>query len=216
MRIGELSDRSGVPVPTIKFYVREGLVPAGVRTQVNQVSYDDRHLGRLRLVRALIQVGGLSVASARRVVSALDDQPADPKAALLTGLGKTQYAIAEPEVGADSQDMDALETQRVDRLISHRGWTIGPHNPSRVELAKALTAGARLGMEGSDALLDSYADAAGMVAEADLDGALTGSPEESVERLLIRLIIGDRILMALRRLAQESAARARLSADPSE
>lgn len=29
MRIGELSRRTGVPVPTIKYYVREGLLPPG-------------------------------------------------------------------------------------------------------------------------------------------------------------------------------------------
>ena len=29
MRIAELSNRSGVPVPTIKYYLREGLLPFG-------------------------------------------------------------------------------------------------------------------------------------------------------------------------------------------
>ena len=32
MRISELSTRSGVAVPTIKYYLREGLVPEGVRS----------------------------------------------------------------------------------------------------------------------------------------------------------------------------------------
>ena len=32
MWMAELAERSGVPVPTIKFYLREGLLPRGGRT----------------------------------------------------------------------------------------------------------------------------------------------------------------------------------------
>ena len=36
MRISELSTASGVPVPTLKFYLREGLLPPGDAIAVNQ------------------------------------------------------------------------------------------------------------------------------------------------------------------------------------
>ena len=36
MRISELSSVTGVPVPTIKYYIREGLLPRGERTAANQ------------------------------------------------------------------------------------------------------------------------------------------------------------------------------------
>ena len=36
MRISELSRHSGVPTTTIKFYIREGLLPAGTRSHRNQ------------------------------------------------------------------------------------------------------------------------------------------------------------------------------------
>ena len=36
MRIAELSQTTGVPVPTIKYYLREGLLPAGELTSPNQ------------------------------------------------------------------------------------------------------------------------------------------------------------------------------------
>ena len=49
MRIAELSRQSGVPVPTIKYYLREGLLPAGELTSPNQASYGETHLRRLRL-----------------------------------------------------------------------------------------------------------------------------------------------------------------------
>ena len=65
MKISELSSRSGVPVATVKFYLREGLLAAGEKSSQTQASYDDIHLARLRLIRAFLEVGGLSVASAR-------------------------------------------------------------------------------------------------------------------------------------------------------
>ena len=73
MRVGELSRRSGVSVASIKYYLREGLLPAGERTSPNQASYDDGHLRRLRMIRALIDVGGLSVVATRDVPAAVDD-----------------------------------------------------------------------------------------------------------------------------------------------
>ena len=73
MRIAELSRRSGVPVPTIKYYLREGLLPGGTPTGRNQADYDERHLHRLRLVRALVDVGQVSIAGAREVLGAVDD-----------------------------------------------------------------------------------------------------------------------------------------------
>ena len=36
MKISQLAERSGVPVSSIKFYLREGLLPAGLRSAPNQ------------------------------------------------------------------------------------------------------------------------------------------------------------------------------------
>ena len=72
MRIAELSRRSGTSIPTIKYYLREGLLPAGTATGRNQAEYGEAHRHRLRLIRALIDVGGLSVAAARDVLAAVD------------------------------------------------------------------------------------------------------------------------------------------------
>ncbi|RAC11977.1 MerR family transcriptional regulator, partial [Burkholderia multivorans] len=54
MRISELSRRSDVPVATIKYYLREGLLPAGERTSATQAVYTDAHVNRLALIRALL------------------------------------------------------------------------------------------------------------------------------------------------------------------
>src|SRR5215218_9481436 len=75
MRISELSRVSGVPVATIKYYLREGLLPAGVPTSATSADYDERHVDRLSLIRALVDVGRLPIARVREVVTALDQPP---------------------------------------------------------------------------------------------------------------------------------------------
>jgi len=75
VRISELSSRTGVPIATIKFYLRENLLQDGVRTAATQAQYDESHVARLRLIRALLGPGGLSVAAAHRVIKAIEEPP---------------------------------------------------------------------------------------------------------------------------------------------
>ncbi|MEO3869496.1 MerR family transcriptional regulator [Nonomuraea sp. B12E4] len=206
MRIGELSERSGVAIPTIKFYVREGLVPSGLRTKANQADYGESHLRRLRLVRALLEVGQLSVATAKRVIAVLDD----PGESALRSMGKAAYALggafpAPTPAGADVVAPDAAT--RVDDLIERHGWAVGPGNPARAQLAAAVAAAEALGLGDALGLLDRYAEAAYAIAEVDVELALSPATlEESAERMLVWTVVGDRAMSALRRLAQEAVA----------
>lgn len=51
MRIGELAAASGTGIETIRYYEREGLLPAPARTESNYRSYRDDHLARLQFIR---------------------------------------------------------------------------------------------------------------------------------------------------------------------
>ena len=75
MRISQLSAQTGVSVATVKFYLREKLLHDGVRTSATQAQYDESHVARIRLIRALMGPGGLSVAAAHRVIKAIDEPP---------------------------------------------------------------------------------------------------------------------------------------------
>jgi len=75
MRISQLSAQSGIPVATIKFYLRENLLHDGARTSATQAQYDESHVARIRLIRALMGPGGLSIAAAYRVIKAIDEPP---------------------------------------------------------------------------------------------------------------------------------------------
>ncbi|EFO32821.1 transcriptional regulator, MerR family [Roseibium sp. TrichSKD4] len=49
--IGDLSRRTGVKVPTIRYYEKEGLIEEPIRTEGNQRRYTERDLERLTFIR---------------------------------------------------------------------------------------------------------------------------------------------------------------------
>jgi len=51
MRIGALAEATGTPVETIRFYEREGLLPAAARADNNYRLYTDAHTDRLAFIR---------------------------------------------------------------------------------------------------------------------------------------------------------------------
>ncbi|MGV3494874.1 MAG: Cd(II)/Pb(II)-responsive transcriptional regulator [Ramlibacter sp.] len=51
MKIGDLAKATGTQVETIRYYEREGLLPAPARTESNYRHYDDAHVGRLSFIR---------------------------------------------------------------------------------------------------------------------------------------------------------------------
>ena len=51
MRIGELAERAGCDVQTVRFYEREGLLEEPARDESGYRRYDERHAARLAFVR---------------------------------------------------------------------------------------------------------------------------------------------------------------------
>jgi len=51
MRIGDLAESTGTPVETIRFYEREGLIPAARRAANNYRMYTEAHVERLAFIR---------------------------------------------------------------------------------------------------------------------------------------------------------------------
>ncbi|MGW7366172.1 MerR family transcriptional regulator [Streptomyces sp. NPDC054841] len=201
MRIGELSRRTGVPVPTIKYYVREGLLPAGELSSPNQASYGPGHERRLRLIRALLDVGGLSLAAIGEVLAAVDDE----QRSLHKVLGAAADRIV-PRYGGEDDEETHLAREEVARLIEARGWKVSAKGPAGEALAAALAALARVGHGAFVEVLDDYAEAAELAARVDL--AYVGrrvAREDLVESVVIGTVLGDAMLSALRRLAHVDA-----------
>ncbi|MFE9422068.1 MerR family transcriptional regulator [Kitasatospora sp. NPDC006697] len=201
MRIGELSKRTGVPVPTIKYYLREGLLPAGELTSHNQAQYTEEHLRRLRLIRAMTEAGKLSVAAAREVLQAVDA----PETTLHEALGTAQRAVT-PQVAPAATAHWVQAERQVEELVARRGWQVMPDSPARPALVQLLVTYRELGQEDLLVLLEDYADAAGRLATAELAAvARREGVEGKVESAVVGTVLGDAIIAALRRLAQEDA-----------
>lgn len=209
MRMSELSERSGVSVASIKFYLREGLLPAGERTSANQATYDASHVDRLRLVRALIEVGGLSVSAVRDVLAVVDatDMP------LNWAFGVAQRAVSHPPAPPAAQDGPGYEAVRA--LLKEQGWQVDAENPGLPVAAGAVDAYMRLGHDNLLSSLPDYARAASIVAESDLAAvALAHDRPEMVQSVVVGTVLGDALFAGLRRVAQEDASRRRFPAPP--
>lgn len=197
MRISELSRTSGVPLPTVKYYLREGLLPAGTPTGATQADYGAQHLDRLRLVRALVEVGGLSIAGVRAVLLSLETSTDD-----VHGLLGAAHGLLPPRVDDDVDVTPA--TALLDRL----GWRVHATSPAKRLLARAMEALEDSGL-GPAPALEEYARVAHGLAEMEVAGVPTSSPEEAVRYVVLGTVLHEPVLIALRRLAQEDASRRR-------
>lgn len=202
MRVAELSTATGVSVPTIKYYLREGLLPQGELTSPNQARYGEPHVRRLRLIRALIEVGGLSVARLREVLSVLDT----PGGQINDLLGSVQANILPP--GDEQAGDDSMA--EVEELLERHGWQVSEEHPARQVLAGVITRARQLDMGWLMEVLEPYAKAAEEVAQVDIDlTASRGDREGMAEVVVVGTILGDAMLSALRHMAHEHTSKRR-------
>ncbi|EPH42067.1 MerR family transcriptional regulator [Streptomyces aurantiacus] len=209
MRLAELSTRSGVSTATIKYYLREGLLPPGRRVTATQAEYDEKHLQRLRLVRALIQVGRVPIAAARQVLTALEDESLDHNSRLGTAVWALPHGPESPAgAGADGDDADTAAARRtVDALLERVDWEYaqgyGADAPAYRMLVTAVGTLSRLGYPCSVEDLAPYARAGRQLAVADLDLLERyDSPDEQLEAAVALTVLYEPVLLALRRIAQ--------------
>jgi DNA-binding transcriptional MerR regulator len=224
MRMAELSQRSGVPIATIKYYLREGLLPPGAAVSATRAEYAEGHLRRLRLIRALVEVGEVPVAGIGAILSRVDDPSVSPHEML----GTVQYALgphpaAGPgpaPAGPASADADAgrqadagyqadagrqAAEAEVAALIDEMGWRITPDAPARGLLVAALAALRRTEAAPDGPPLAVYAEAMAALAAAEVSSLVRENRAELAESGIVGMVLYERVLIAVHRLAQEAA-----------
>lgn len=209
MRIKELSSRSGVSVPTIKYYLREGLLPAGELVSKNQANYDDAHLRRLRLIRALVDVGGLTIAAIRDVLAAADTPEETVRKILYTAQESIsgQADLPRDEVWAEAE-------RNLAELVERRGWQVNPESRAWQTVVAVLVSARGLEHGVWTHKLDIYAEACEQIAAADLDYvAGIDEVDAMLEGVVVGTVLGDTLVTALRRLAHQSESIRRLGDD---
>ncbi|MDT9697419.1 MerR family transcriptional regulator [Streptomyces sp. P17] len=204
MRLAELSERSGVSTATIKYYLREGLLAPGRQINTTTAEYDEEHLRRLRLIRAMIQVGRVPVATVREVLEHVDDDSL-PRAMRLGAAIWAMPQVPEPEV--DDEFVQGARAA-MEGLLDTLGWSnaraltgLSPAFRSLVVTAAALR---RLGYDWGPEQLLPYGRLMQQVAVLDLDFMETHESEaEKAEIAVLGAVLVEPMLRALHRLAQE-------------
>ncbi|WP_329118138.1 MerR family transcriptional regulator [Streptomyces sp. NBC_01465] len=209
MRLAELSERSGVSTATIKYYLRQGMLAPGRKIGATTADYDESHVRRLRLVRALIEVGRLPVATAKEVIGYIDDDSLDQT----MRLGAALWALPHGPEPDETDPSVVAAAQEVDSLLETLGWStareVGALSPDYRALVVAVTTLSRLGYPWGGEMAVPYAELMHQAAIRDLDYMDTHSTEtEKVETAVAATVLIEPVLRSLRRLAQaEEAAR---------
>lgn len=213
----ELSRESGVSIATIKFYIREGILPPGEHIARNQSEYGETHLQRLQLIRALREVGGLGVATIRDVLTVATTQ----NRGIVSGIGMAMDALsANTAIAADSADDESVTAAagRMYSVLNEAGWQIRPDAGALRMLARAaLGAGTVLGSDesGSD-VVTMYSDLVMELARREAasgDPTIYASGESAIAGAVAGTVLFEPYILALRRLAHEHLTLAQLPAE---
>ncbi|MEB4209839.1 MerR family transcriptional regulator [Mycobacterium sp. 94-17] len=197
MRLADLSARSGVASSTIKYYLRAGLLHSGHQQSSTWSTYDDSHLRRLALIRALSEVAGLPLESVRRVLEVVNDESVP----LHDALGTAQWLLS-PVV---AEEPSARSARRVDAFLARHQWELAPDSPHRRVLADALDRLDQLAFPVPDSLLDQYAAMVSALAPSEVEPITTDTDRAAaIEHLVIGTLLYEPVLTTMRRMAHES------------
>jgi DNA-binding transcriptional MerR regulator len=198
-----------VPISSIKFYIREGLLAAGERRGPNQADYGEAHLERLDLIRALREVGGLSVELTKHVLSAVD-QPRWQVHPLDLAL---EAIYAKAPAPSDDPDYQRARSE-VHAFLGALPWTVpGDEAVYERDIVDALVKIRRYAWADFPAsALEGYARAAWAISAFEFDDipggldpiAVRAGRADAVKDAVLGTVLFEPILLALRRHAHRA------------
>jgi DNA-binding transcriptional MerR regulator len=141
LRMRELAEASGVPAPTIKHYLREGLLPEPVKTSRNMAYYPPEFVDRIKLIKRLQEERFLPLKAIKNV---LDSEPDRAEAMLELGdqildralageRSRTSAAEVRKRYGVPKEVLDRLAELEV-LTPNSRGYS-----PSDVTIIEAIS-----------------------------------------------------------------------------
>jgi DNA-binding transcriptional MerR regulator len=141
LRMGELAEASGVPAPTIKHYLREGLLPEPVKTSRNMAYYSPEFVDRIKLIKQLQEERFMPL---KAIKSVLDEDPERARAlvdledrildrALSAERTRTSAAEVRERYGIPREVLDRLEEIEV-LSPNSRGYS-----PSDIKIIEAIS-----------------------------------------------------------------------------
>ena len=208
--MSELSERSGVPVASIKFYMRERMLPAGVRINATRADYGEEHVHRLALIRSLTEIAGLPLHRAKRVLEVIDDSETEDgaDASVHLVLGRAIDALA----GGSGTPIEDAEV-RHPRAAAALEWLGAGYARSDARMAAfeqldaALAAVEAAGLPPSAMRLRCYGEHLMAIARMEIDAMPRGDTAAAVEYAVLGTALYEPVLAAIRRLAHQNLTR---------
>ena len=140
LRMGELAEASGVPAPTIKHYLREGLLPEPVKTSRNMAYYPPEFVDRIKLIKRLQEERFMPLKAIRSVLAEgperagamleLEDRILDR--ALAGERARTSAAEVRKRYGVPKEVLDRLAELEI-LTPNSRGYS-----PSDIKIVEAI------------------------------------------------------------------------------
>jgi DNA-binding transcriptional MerR regulator len=197
MRISELSERSGIPVATLKFYIREGMLPRGEATSATSAEYDEHHLVRLRVIAALAGVRGLPLARVRDILELIDEPLDDARETI----GRAVDALPPYD------DVSDLATPGDDgharAAIEAMGLTYDPRFAAVHQLEIAIRAVQDAGLPWDEPTLRRYAEPMRDVGLAEVVPIARISRDDVTAYAVLGTALYEPVMLALRRLVHQ-------------
>jgi DNA-binding transcriptional MerR regulator len=208
VKISELSERSGVTIASIKYYIREGLIPAGGTTAPNQAHYGDRHLADLALIRALRDRAKLPIAAIRRVMAEVAAATGDRDGALEAGFKRVQLEkLADSEFAPEDRDSADYQMcwRELQALLAAHGWRQSEDDAVVQELLSAMMTARRVRPGGAfdSRAWDHYADLGERAARFEIpsDWDPDRFPADALRYAIVGTYLFEPVILAFRRLA---------------
>ncbi len=143
LKISELAERSGVPVATVRHYLREGLLPEPVKTSRNMAYYPPDFVERIRLIKQLQEERFMPL---RVIRGLLESEDSDPER--LRAMVDLEDRILERALAEERERIPADEVRRrydVPREVLERLAEVGilspdgdGYSPSDVRIVEAI------------------------------------------------------------------------------
>lgn len=197
MRVSELVAATGVPLATIKYYLREGLLMPGAATSATRAEYTSEHVRRLGLIKALAGLG-LPIPKIKVILGLIDE----PSGSLFDSLGS---ALAALPPYLDVED-GATDYPRARAVLERLGQIYEPGYAAVGQLERALAAAEDVGMPMTDDRLFSYGHHIMGLARAELAPMPHDTTEGAIEYAVLGTAMYEPVIAAMRRLAHQDLA----------
>lgn len=202
MRVSELAKQTRVSVATVKYYIREGMLAAGDPTGPRRATYDNSHVQRIHLIKALTGPAGLSVSQAKAILEIIDE----PKSSLNDRLAAATTVLADA-AGAD-MDTDDESYPRAQQVVGWLGEPYRAEPPAAALLESALHAVETAGFQLHPNQFAIYGEHMLAIAASEI-ASIPTDPAEAVQYAVLGTVLFEPVLTAIRRLGQQSLVKRR-------